>query len=117
MMHEPTNTEVPKNPAERRAWILYRLRLRGLSFRQLARETGVSQQAMSAACMAPNIHLEPVIAEAIGLTPQALFPERWCPETGRRLTQSRGPARHRMRSLSNDTQTGDAGQRQKEHAA
>ncbi|MQX36859.1 helix-turn-helix domain-containing protein [Roseospira navarrensis] len=116
MTHDPSNTAIPKNPAERRAWIVYRLRSLGLSLAELGRQTGVSAQAMSAACVAPNIHLEPVIAEAIGLTPQELFPERWS-ECGRRLTQSRGPARHRMRSLSDHTAAGDAGQRQKEHAA
>ncbi|WP_375782523.1 helix-turn-helix domain-containing protein [Roseospira marina] len=109
--------EVPKEPAARRAWILYKLRLCGLSFRQLARQTGVSGRAMSAACDMPNIHLEPVIAEAIGMTAQDLFPERWCPETGRRLTQVRSPARHRMRSPSQTTQAGPVGQRQNGEAA
>lgn len=119
MMSKPINTEVPKEPAARRAWILYQLKLRGLSFRQLARTVGVSQPALSAACLAPNIHLEPVIAEAIGLTAQELFPERWCSETGRRLTQTRAPARGRVRSSSplNTTPTGDAGQCQNGAAA
>ncbi|MBB4265406.1 helix-turn-helix domain-containing protein [Roseospira visakhapatnamensis] len=114
--HHRSN-EVPKEPAARRAWILYQLRLRGLSFRQLARTVGVSGRALTDACVNPNIHLEPVIAEAIGMTAQDLWPERWCSETGRRLTQTRSPARHRMRSLSEHTAPAPGGQRQKERVA
>jgi len=116
MTQAPTSHEVPKEPAERRAWILYQLRRRGLSFRELARQEGVSQQAFSHACMAPSSHLERVIAEAIDLTPRDLFPERWG-ANGRRLTLTRDPVRHLKRSPSHPTSALSEGQRQKEHAA
>ncbi len=77
MSNAHTSHDVPKNPAERRAWIVYRLRVAGTSLRRLAAASGVSQQAMSHALMAPSSHLETVIAEVLGLTPQALFPERF----------------------------------------
>lgn len=83
---------VPKNTAERRIWICAQLRLRGNSLRRLAREQGVSHQAMSAALMAPNSHLEPVIAAALGLTPTQLFPERF-DRLGNRLCGTRLPQR------------------------
>lgn len=69
-------------------WILGELRLRGTSLRRLAAEHGVSQQAMSHALIASSSHLEAVIAEAIGLTAQQLFPERF-DEQGNRLSWTR----------------------------
>jgi len=72
-----STVNVPKSPAERRAWIVYQLRIRGASLRRLAAQVGVSPQAMSNALMLPSSHLEPVIAEALGLTVQQLFPERF----------------------------------------
>lgn len=77
MTRDLTSLDVPKNPAERRAWVVYQLRIRGNSIRRLAEDTGVSQQAMSAALMAPSARLEGVLAEAIGLSVRALFPERY----------------------------------------
>lgn len=88
MSNAIATTDVPKNPAIRRVWICGQLRIRGTSLRALALRAGVTHQAMSAALMAPNIHLEPAIAEAIGLTPQTLFPERFG-AGGVRLTRTR----------------------------
>jgi len=78
----------PKKPTERRAWIIYQLRLRGISFRKLALQEGVSPQAISAATTSANSHLQPVIAKAIGLTAQQLFPEFYT-STGELLTWAR----------------------------
>lgn len=88
MSNVPTSYQVPKNPAERRVWIWVQLRLRGASLRRLAAEHGVSQQAMSHALIAPSSHLEVVIAAALGLTPQQLFPERF-DDRGNRLGWTR----------------------------
>jgi Ner family transcriptional regulator len=78
----------PKNPAERRAWIKYQLEMRGLSVRRLALREGVSQQAMSHALIGPSSHLQPVIAKAIGMAVQELFPEFY-DEHGNRLGRTR----------------------------
>lgn len=83
-----TTLDIPKNPAERRAWICFQLRLRGTSLRAIARRLGVSQQAVSNALMTPSSHIEPAIAEAIGLTAQQLFPERF-DDAGNRLPRTR----------------------------
>ena len=88
MSNAIATTDVPKEPAIRRVWICGQLRIRGTSLRALALKAGVTHQAMSAALMAPNVHLEPAIAEAIGMTAQTLFPERFGP-CGRRLTRTR----------------------------
>ena len=104
-----TRLGIPKNPVERRAWIIYQLHIRGLSLRGLAREEGVSQQAMSACLIGPNSHLEPLIANAIGLTPVQLFPERFS-RSGVRLGWTRLQNRK-------DSASGPNSQRQKGTAA
>lgn len=99
---------VPKNPAERRAWVLYQLRLRGWHLADIAREEGVSRQAVFSALHAPNEHLEPAIAAKLGLEAKQLFPERFCADTGRRL--------HRTRNRNRSTATaGVHGQRKEAH--
>jgi|GEM_PF-1562015 len=77
MANDKTTLDIPENPAERRAWVIYQLHIRGKSLRRLAAREGVTKQAMSAALVVPNSHLDPVIAAEIGLTAQELFPERF----------------------------------------
>jgi lambda repressor-like predicted transcriptional regulator len=83
----------PKNPAERRAWVLYRLRVCGSSLSRIAAAEGVSPQAVSNALDAPSSHLEEVIADTIGLTVKVLFADRF-DSRGRR----RSPTRERNRT-------------------
>jgi len=87
-----STVNIPKNPAERRVWITGQLRLRGTSLRRLAVQEGVSPQAMSNALMLPSSHLEEVIAKALGLTAQQLFPERF-DANGNRLGWTRDQQR------------------------
>ena len=96
----PTSNLIPKNPAERRGWIVWQLRLKGTSLRRLAAEHGVSQQAMSHALTASSSHLETVIAEALGLRPEQLFPERF-DDRGNRLTWTRDQQRSTRRMVRN----------------
>ncbi|MCF8483336.1 MAG: helix-turn-helix domain-containing protein, partial [Rhodospirillum sp.] len=103
MTNALTKFDVPKNPATRREWVKYQFALRGLSFRRLAAKIGVTQQAISACLMAPNFHLEPVVADVLGLTPQDLFPERF-DAMGNRLSLIRPTQRNRWRSRSSTTQ-------------
>lgn len=87
-----STVSVPKNPAERRVWIPSQLRLLGTSLRRLAAEEGVSPQAMSNALNLSSSHLETVIAAALGLTAQQMFPERF-DAAGNRLGWTRTPQR------------------------
>jgi len=87
-------------------WVVGQLRLRGTSLRRLAGEAGVSQQAMSHALTAPSSYLEAVIAEALGLTPRQLFPERF-DDAGNRLHWTREPQRTTRRRAGN-VQSGEA---------
>ncbi|RJF94843.1 hypothetical protein D3874_03240 [Oleomonas cavernae] len=85
--------DIPKNPAERRAWILYRLKCKGSNFRALARELGCSHQAISiAAGGMPSRHIELALAARIGVRQQELFPEHY-DKNGRRLPLARSTER------------------------
>jgi lambda repressor-like predicted transcriptional regulator len=92
MSTEPAILDIPKNPAVRRAWVCYQLRLRGTSLRRIAQQHNVSPQAVSAALMTPSSHIEQAIAAALDLTPEQLFPERF-DAVGHRLTHTRLPNR------------------------
>jgi Ner family transcriptional regulator len=84
-MASPTGiSEIPKKPAQRAAWVVFQLRMRGLSLSELARREGVTRRGMAAALYYPSAQLEPVIASAIGITVEQLFPERFS-EDGTRL--------------------------------
>lgn len=87
----------PRDPRERAAWVKFQLELRAMSFASIARGEGVSQRAVCQALWSPSQYLEEAIARAIGLTPQALFPERF-DASGNRLHRSR--PRHRSSGLS-----------------
>ena len=99
MKHALAKNDIPKNPARRREWIKGELRLRGTSLRQLALAIGVAPQSMSATLTQPLSHLEPVIADALGVTVEELFPERF--ENGHRLYQVRPQQRNTKRCSSN----------------
>jgi lambda repressor-like predicted transcriptional regulator len=89
----PATLDIPKNPAIRRAWIGFQLRIRGLSYRELARREGVSHQAFSQAALGGGSqYLQETLAHALDLRPQALFPELY-DAGGRRLGRTRDPKR------------------------
>lgn len=84
---------MPTTPLHRREWIAYQLRLRGLSFRSLARQEGVTHQAVSAAALGGSSRpLQEALAETLGVAPQALFPELY-DRDGTRLGRTRAPQR------------------------
>jgi lambda repressor-like predicted transcriptional regulator len=88
-----TTVPMPKEPAFRRAWLVYQLRLRGWSLRQVASREGVSYEALARTMYAPNSHLEPIIARLLDTTVEELFPERFDKATGRRLHRTRQRSR------------------------
>lgn len=70
-------TEIPLDPTLRWEWIKYQLRARGTSLAQLSRELGVSDTAVKNAKRTAYPRMERAIAEALGLKPSDLWPERW----------------------------------------
>ncbi|HEV2674244.1 MAG TPA: helix-turn-helix domain-containing protein [Aliidongia sp.] len=94
--------DIPKNPAERRAWVCYQLRLRGNSLRRIAQQLDVSHQAVSNALMTPSSRIEVAIADALGTTPAKLFAERY-DRDGQRLPNTR-PDKNTTPSQPNNVQ-------------
>jgi len=68
---------IPSDPVTRRHWVNYRLRIIGKSFASIARDNQVSITAVRQAFEQPYPKMERIVAEAIGLKPQQLFPERY----------------------------------------
>lgn len=69
--------EPPKNPDQRRAWILYQLHLVGSSFADLGRELGVTRDAVRNATRKRYPKMERAIANKIGKRPEEIWPERY----------------------------------------
>lgn len=61
----------------RRAWVKYQLELTGRSMASIAAQCGVGRTALYAAFRRPYPRMEKALADALGVTPQALFPERY----------------------------------------
>lgn len=78
-MNELDNTtkKLISDPDKRRAWIKYRVHLTGRSMAQVAAAAGVKRSCLYSVFLKPYPRMEMVIATAIGLTPQVLFPERY----------------------------------------
>lgn len=71
------NQEIPTNTTQRWEWLKYQLRCQGSSFRKLAAELGVTDNAVINAKYLPYPRMERAIAKKLGFTPQAIWPERW----------------------------------------
>lgn len=70
-------TNVPRNPQKRRLWIKHQLESLGSSYADIAREEGVSRQAVRKAVAAPYPKMEKAIAKKLGLKPEQVWPERY----------------------------------------
>lgn len=57
--------------------MIYQVSLQGMSLAAVARNAGVNRQTVYHAFDAPNPRVEKLLAHAVGLTPQQLFPERY----------------------------------------
>ncbi len=66
-----------RNKSKRRAWIIYQLALQDRSLASLARDAGISRQAVWQAMVKPYPRAEKIIAESLNMDPETLFPERY----------------------------------------
>lgn len=97
MSNEPSNLDIPKKPAARRAWIKFVVEARGLTLARIAVQEGVSPQAMSYAALgAGSAHLQEALASEIGVPAAILFPEHY-DQAGKRLGKVRQVQRTRAR--------------------
>lgn len=68
---------IPDDTTARKHWIIYQLRLRGLTLASIGREHGVCRNAPRIAFDRPYPRMERALAAAIDLKPEQLFPERY----------------------------------------
>lgn len=66
------------------ATIVYRLKMRGVSLRQLSKSHGFSPTALSVALQRPWPKAEGIIAAAIGVSPESIWPNRYAKRTAKR---------------------------------
>lgn len=69
--------DIPKDPAQRWEWIKYQLRVKDTSLAKIARSLGVTGPAVKNAKHSPYPRVERAIAEALGMEPVLLWPDRW----------------------------------------
>ena len=60
-----------------RADIVAALRKQGWSLRELSRQNGLSEGTLKSALDRPYLKAEGIIAKAIGMTPETIWPERY----------------------------------------
>lgn len=82
-----TSNQVPTKPAVRRVWVKLQLAERGRNLSDLARDHKLTRQAIYDAFNRPSARVEEIIASAIGMSVQDLFPERFSAD-GHRLSKS-----------------------------
>jgi Ner family transcriptional regulator len=71
-----TNILLQSEP-KRRAWIIYQLSLQDKTLASIAREAGVSRQALWQALIKPYPKAERIIADALNIKVGVLFPDRY----------------------------------------
>lgn len=69
--------DIPLDSERRWEWIKFQLRVRGTNFAELARTNGLNERAIRNAKHRPYPRVERAIAQALGLQPVQLWPERW----------------------------------------
>ncbi|WP_306801326.1 transcriptional regulator [Endozoicomonas sp. ONNA1] len=72
-----TIESIPSSPNDRREWIKYQLKIRGLSLAKLASKSGISRQCYSQAMYRSYPACEYNIALHLGVKPADLWPERY----------------------------------------
>lgn len=66
--------------ATQRAWVRYELAKRGMTLIEVAASAGVSKSALYSAFRRPYPRMEWLIATAVGVLPQQIWPERYTAE-------------------------------------
>lgn len=66
-----------RDPIKRRAWVKYQIQMQGRSMAEVAREAGVKRTALYSAFKKTYPRMEKVIADALGLPPAVVWPERY----------------------------------------
>lgn len=77
MTIDNTTKQLLADPKKRHAWIIYQVKLQGRSLAKIAGEAGVSRQCIYKVFKRTYPSMEKVVADALGLAPNVLWPERY----------------------------------------
>ena len=69
--------EIVRDQTLLRAWVIYQLSIRGSSLAAVGRRAGTCRQVVYQAFLKPYPRMEKFIADALGLQPQDLWPDRY----------------------------------------
>lgn len=98
--------DIPAHPLLRREWIKFQLRLRGTTLSAVARELGVSRQALGQTLVTSYPKMERAIAAKLGLEPWVIWPERYARQQGKTTRKKGLPSCHVKRSKHNTATQG-----------
>lgn len=81
--------EQPQNKKHLKAWVLYQLQIRGLSFAEIARRNGNARRDLPRMAFdMPYPKWEKIVAAAIDMEPEELWPERYAKRAARKSTKT-----------------------------
>ncbi len=111
-MPKITTQKMPAQEDWHSAFIIYQLRLKGLSLRRLSRQHKYSVSSAANALRLPWPKMERLIADALGVTPQSIWPTRYhedgTPKSGRGERGLCTGAKYRGRARPNGSTAGAA---------
>jgi Ner family transcriptional regulator len=82
-------TQRPKEPHLLREWVKYQLRLKGITFTSLANKYGGGRELPCRAFTQRSPKWEKIIADAMLMMPEELWPERYVKTSGCKSTRKR----------------------------
>lgn len=93
------NSPRPKKPHLLVEWVKYELRLKGSSFSEIARQNGCARETISRTFSKRMPKWEKVVAAAMGMTPEELWPERYPKLQANKQTFSRPKSTKKVRGV------------------
>lgn len=102
---DATTKTLIRNPVERHHWVKYQLAIQGSSMAEVAKTTGVQRTTLYHVFKRPYPRMEKILADALGLTPQELFPERYDANGLPNRKMGRKPKISTIKSVKNITAT------------
>lgn len=92
------------DPKKRRVWIIYQVSLMGRSLAQVADEAGVSRQCLYQVFNRTYPRMEKVVADALGIAPMELWPERYDAD-GLPIYRMGRPKKSASKQIQNNTRS------------
>jgi lambda repressor-like predicted transcriptional regulator len=77
MIVDMTTNKPPHKTPDRAIWLKHQLEINGSSYAKIAREEGVTRQAVRKVVHSRSSRMEAAIARRLGLLPKQIWPERY----------------------------------------